>query len=396
MNIHLPFWFFKSTLRWKRHTGSSMDLNYNLYAFLDTVGLIQGLTLGILLIIINKKKHKSTFFLGLFLLLYAVERINPILESLDIYKFYPELYRLPFNFFWLLYPLFYVYTQQVCIFADKKIQYWVLYPGILAFFVQVVIFFLPYEEKLIIVDTLWFKAFIICGFIYGIIIGIWNLKLISNHKSEVKNVFSLLESKELQWAKVFLLFAISGSILYIIQYYALPNNVYSNIFFVLFDLIVIYWVSYHGVEQRNVLSLLSKSEMFGNKGDKIPSQPNLPVNSYEGMKELMVEIDDYMKQSESFMQTELTIVDVAKGLNIHPKRISTTINTMCHVNFNTYVNQFRIRKAEKLLDNQEDLNLSIEGIGNEVGFHSKSAFYAAFKKITGTTPTKYKQGRAKL
>lgn len=100
-----------------------------------------------------------------------------------------------------------------------------------------------------------------------------------------------------------------------------------------------------------------------------------------------------MRTSESFVKSELTIVDVAKDLRIHTKQISTAINKVHHQNFNSYVNQFRIEKAIKLL-REQDTNLSIEGIGYEVGFHSKSAFYAAFKKVTGTTPTKFKEKKA--
>ena len=100
-----------------------------------------------------------------------------------------------------------------------------------------------------------------------------------------------------------------------------------------------------------------------------------------------------MKSSECFTQSELTIVDVANDLNIHTKQISTAINKVQNQNFNSYVNQFRIEKAIDLLREQH-ITLSIEGIGYEVGFHSKSAFYAAFKKVTGTTPTKFKEKTA--
>ena len=91
------------------------------------------------------------------------------------------------------------------------------------------------------------------------------------------------------------------------------------------------------------------------------------------------------------MHTELTIVDIAEKLKVHPRRISVAINSIHQQNFNTYVNEFRIKKAELLLADENLNNLSIEGIGLEVGFHSKSSFYSAFKKVTGTTPSNYKK-----
>ncbi|MGB6151359.1 MAG: helix-turn-helix domain-containing protein, partial [Pricia sp.] len=147
----------------------------------------------------------------------------------------------------------------------------------------------------------------------------------------------------------------------------------------------------HGVEQRNILSLLAKKEDFEDDSPEISFKADLPSLSTDSLEELMRTIDDHMQSSEPFMDTDLTIIDLAKALDTHPKRISTAINMICHQNFNAYVNQFRIRKAEKLLEDPKYRQLSVEGIGNEVGFHSKSAFYSAFKKFTGTTPSKYKE-----
>ncbi|WP_394750426.1 helix-turn-helix domain-containing protein [Spongiimicrobium salis] len=368
-----------------------MELNYNFISLLDTVGVVQGMTLGTLLIILNKRKYKSTFFLGVLLILFALQRIPLILKDLDFYSYYPDFLRLPFNFFWLLFPVFFIYTQQVSVFAQHKTKYWVLYPGIIAFFIQCAIFILPYGTKLSLTEHIGFQFFIVSGIFYSWAIGIWNLKLLYRHKIEVNNYFSMVESKEMRWARTFLFFFLIGSIAYIVQFYALPENIYSRIFYLIFDLTIIYWLSFHGVVQRNVLSIIAKKELLFVENKPASSENSASAMTIENRKALIKKLDDYMINSESFMHTELTIVDIAEKLKVHPRRISVAINSIHHQNFNTYVNQFRIKKAEVLLADENLNNLSIEGIGLEVGFHSKSAFYSAFKKVTGTTPSHYKK-----
>lgn len=368
-----------------------MQLDYNLYALFETVGFIQAITLGGLLIFLNRNKYRSTLFLGIFLILFALETIPIILGSLNAFAHYPDFYLLPLDFFWLHFPIFYIYVQQICIFSEEKIKYWMLYPGIAAFVVQVAVFFLPYATKVAITDSLGYDIYFYVKIMYGLGIGSYTLWLLYQHKIEVHNYFSMVESKELTWARMFLFYNICGSILYSVFSYAITESVFAKIFFASFDLILIYWVSYHGVEQRNILSLLAKKEDFENASEQLSLKADIPGLTNDSLEELMKDIDKYMHSSEPFMDTELTIIDLAMELDAHPRRISTAINMICHQNFNAYVNQFRIRKAEKLLENQEYTHLSVEGIGNEVGFHSKSAFYSAFKKFTGTTPSKYKE-----
>ena len=175
-------------------------------------------------------------------------------------------------------------------------------------------------------------------------------------------------------------------------YYTAPENFYFKIIFSIFDLIAIYWVAVNGVIQRNVLSILGKKE-FGIPSLDTFTIENDPkkISKDEDLKSLMKHVDSYMSSTEAFVRTELTIIDLAEKMKVHPKRISACINTVFDQNFNSYVNQLRIKKAENLLSDQSSSYYSIEGIGKEVGFHSKSAFYSAFKKVTGTTPTKYKE-----
>ena len=369
------------------------EINYNLQSILDILGLVQGLTLGILLLILNYKHFRSTYFLGLFLFLFSLKLVNFIPKGLNIDQIYPELFLLPFNFSWLLFPIFFIYTQKVSIFSDQKIKYWLLYPGIVSFALQLVIYYLPYATKLAIVQSFWHElVFTILGICYSWVIGIWNLKLLNQHRTEVQNTFSLIEHKVLVWARIFLIYSLSTSVIIHLLFYISPENFYFKIIFSVFDLIAIYWVAFNGVIQQNVLSILDKKETGIQYQDTLAiTNDTNKIAKTEDLKTLMEHIDSYMKSTEAFVRTELTIIDLAEKLKVHPKRISTSINTIFNQNFNSYVNQLRIKKAKSLLADQSSDYFSIEGIGKEVGFHSKSAFYSAFKKVTGTTPNKYKE-----
>ena len=56
------------------------------------------------------------------------------------------------------------------------------------------------------------------------------------------------------------------------------------------------------------------------------------------------------------------------------------------LNFNEWVNNYRVENALKMIQSDSKNLLSIEGIGLDSGFKSRSAMYAAFKKKTGQSP----------
>lgn len=105
-------------------------------------------------------------------------------------------------------------------------------------------------------------------------------------------------------------------------------------------------------------------------------------------------LESFISESHYYSQQEISLKKVAEQLDTNGNTVSKLINTETGTNFNDYINQKRIALAkERLLDN-EFKQLTVEAIGESVGFKSKSAFYNAFKKHAGQSPSAFmKQNR---
>jgi AraC-like DNA-binding protein len=60
------------------------------------------------------------------------------------------------------------------------------------------------------------------------------------------------------------------------------------------------------------------------------------------------------------------------------------------LSFNDFISQLRVNDAKSKLLNPQFEHYTVEAIGKEAGFHSRSTFYDAFKKYTGQTPTQFR------
>lgn len=103
-------------------------------------------------------------------------------------------------------------------------------------------------------------------------------------------------------------------------------------------------------------------------------------------------LQQLMKEQNLYLQADLKMPQVAEAISSSPHDLSQALNGFLGLSFNEYINQWRIEKACELLQTQH--HLSIEGIGKEVGFNSRSAFYTAFKNTKGITPGEFKKQKA--
>lgn len=94
-----------------------------------------------------------------------------------------------------------------------------------------------------------------------------------------------------------------------------------------------------------------------------------------------------------YKDPNLKVNDLARAINIPAHQLSQLLNDNLGKSFSTYINEYRISEACKLINTME--HLTFEAIGYEVGFNSKSTFYAAFKKVMDTTPALFKETTVK-
>jgi len=148
-----------------------------------------------------------------------------------------------------------------------------------------------------------------------------------------------------------------------------------------------------GMADSVLLSVMVVSLIYINLGNKVKSkEPYAGSNLGASQKgELFARICEEMKNRKPYLDRKLTLSRLSEGLDVLPNNISQVVNEKSKMNFNDFVNKFRVEEAKSLLQNSKTTHLTLEAIAEESGFNSTTTFNAAFKKHTGHTPKFYRQ-----
>lgn len=100
-------------------------------------------------------------------------------------------------------------------------------------------------------------------------------------------------------------------------------------------------------------------------------------------------INRLMNEEKKFLDTSITLRHLAEDVEIHPNKLSWLLNDRLSMNFNDFINSFRLETFQQKALDPANKNYTLLGLAFESGFNSKSAFNDYFKKKTGTTPRKW-------
>ncbi len=113
------------------------------------------------------------------------------------------------------------------------------------------------------------------------------------------------------------------------------------------------------------------------------------VDASDPLTETAQLIVDYINEEKPYLNEAFDIEDIAEKLDIPKHHIIYCFTMILQKKFTAYRSMMRIEHAKELLHKGTADSLSIDGIGAQSGFSSRSGFYATFKAETGLTPSQY-------
>ena len=128
--------------------------------------------------------------------------------------------------------------------------------------------------------------------------------------------------------------------------------------------------------------------------DAITEENEEEISKYEGsslsdeMKVILeLAISKLMKKEKLYLKNDFSLDELADKFNTSRSYISQVVNSEFGQNFNSYINELRIKEAMRIMSKSENQIYTINAISKNVGFNSISSFNTAFKKVAGVTPS---------
>jgi AraC-like DNA-binding protein len=351
-----------------------MSLTHQILYLISALGAFNGFVLSLYLLLNKKRRSIPAVFLSVLLLAISIRITNSVLSY-----FNPQLPDYNMQMGWsacfLIGPALYFFLKAS---IDNVTQapvswkkHWAILGGVLLA-ANGVAYFLNFPVFCNVVTA-------------SIIYAQWAGYLVASAlllKPAIQMLFKNVGS--LQVADKFRLLVLGGNVTILLAYQVAMGGLFKGmcmsgaISFSFFLYLTIFFY----LHSANMANFLQPAETPQDKPEKKKIAEN-DANVYVEKLEALIQ------QKQLYKDPNLKLNDLARGINISSHLLSQLLNENLGKSFNTYINEYRIEEACKLIGTSN--HLTFEAIGYEVGFNSKSTFYTAFKKIKDTTPALFKE-----
>lgn len=395
-----------------------MRFDFNFFSSLLLISFSQGLLYSFLLFIkAARTGNKPNYWLSIFILFCSFYIAPWMLGFAGWYDNQPYrdiLFYVPFQHLFLVGPILYFYTQSLLnpSFRFAKKNWLHLLPGILYLFYTLSMWV---YDKLILHDYFFYKDGLDKDFDYWyqkagllsmLVYFILSIRYYNLYKKLIVQVVSYADKVLFKWIKTYLYSFMLMLILPVVfdvlcLFFPDLNSYQGSWWFFLFFSLIMYFIAISGYSNTVETKIPFRISAFENKSvllltnhneEEIPIYIDYEITETNPSAEILLwksRIETLIISEKLFQNPELTLSDLAQKLETNVAIVSKTINQGFLINFNDFINNYRIEAVKKAFENNEHKKSTLLGIAFDCGFNSKATFNRAFKKNTGLSPKKY-------
>ena len=206
------------------------------------------------------------------------------------------------------------------------------------------------------------------------------------YHQHMDNYFSDDERQRLQWVPVAFYSASAIGIAALL--FAWLITPFSQLLFMLtaviyYSVFAIRFMNYVHVFPKIETPLLETAEAMTDTDSGIAAESATTEEDHI----LMEQIEKLVSGKELYKKPDLSIANVAAICGKSHRVVSMAINHCQGVNFKTYINEYRVTEAVRLIDEGWLKQHTLDALAMETGFASRVNLYRAFKRKTGMSPT---------
>ena len=380
--------------------------SFNLYSTPLLVLVLQGLIFGFFLLYrYGQKRNISDLFLGLILLITCYHRTTYTIGFMDWYDTFRNT---KINYYlismgMLIAPLIYFYVKSITTsnYIFKRSDLWHFLPWLLFFIIKAFIFiydsaqpgFSETQNGYMVVNFQWkFLDPIVTIFSNGqmLLYLAFALQLFYKYRSKIQHYFSNIYKLELNWIRNFLVLYtfifVYGFVQIFVNEIITELNYKQKWWLQFVSALVVLYVGIKGyfTDTVKLTSLNFGSEI---SYQKINLPPTNTIS--EELKSKKQKIENYFIEKKPYLNPDLNLIELAQDLSMNRAELSEVINLGFGLNFNDFVNGYRIIAVKQLFSENKHKELSLLGIAYESGFNSKATFNRVFRKLTSLSPSEY-------
>lgn len=357
-------------------------LNLNIFEAIGIVFIAQSTIYAFHLLFRNKRP--SDVLLLLFLLVLILTIFNLFIRNRQLVADFPYLY---YEYMALLGPLQYMYVRSV-IRSDFRFQKKNLLHLIgLLYLLLLRVIFSQSEQGSLVFEKVIAVQLIISSYCY-LFLSIREISKYHKVVLETQSNFHLHNLKWLTYELVILGFYFTSLVIEAILNFYDVGIVYEIIILIAFLslLAFINVLTYKSLRSPLVISGVSESEKRNYESTR-KRYAKSRLATYESSSHYQ-KLLNMLKQNKPYIKNDLNLSQLANLTDLSPTTLSQVINENARMNFNDFINYYRIEEAKSLLESSNDS--LIKQIMYESGFNSTSTFNEVFKKHTGLSPSDYR------